>query len=135
MHFYVNKNLGPSLSIPYFPMIHGMVPMVRNLRHEPPMDFHDEVWIRSGVSNLPSFENQIADRHYCACPLARLTVQLESNLTGVCYILDDPTIGLHLADPRSLINVLLALLDEGETVPEVSVAGEQGVCTPSGYNR
>jgi len=35
-------------------MIHGMVPMIRNLRPEPPMDGHDEVWIRCDVSNLPS---------------------------------------------------------------------------------
>src|SRR5690606_3454414 len=38
----------------------------------------------------------------------RLAAQLGSNLQGVCYVLDEPTIGLHPRDNA----VLLAALDE-----------------------
>ena len=36
----------------------------------------------------------------------RLAAQLGSNLQGVCYVLDEPTIGLHPRDNRFLINSL-----------------------------
>ena len=46
----------------------------------------------------------------------RLAAQLGSNLRGVCYILDEPTIGLHPADNRRLIESLEKLRDKGNTV-------------------
>ena len=46
----------------------------------------------------------------------RLAAQLGSNLRGVCYILDEPTIGLHMADVEKLIRVLHRLVDAGNTV-------------------
>lgn len=46
----------------------------------------------------------------------RLAAQLGSNLRGVCYILDEPTIGLHPADHRKLLKNLRALTDKGNTV-------------------
>jgi excinuclease ABC subunit A len=46
----------------------------------------------------------------------RLAAQLGSNLTGVCYILDEPTIGLHARDNRVLIDALQALRDRGNTI-------------------
>jgi excinuclease ABC subunit A len=46
----------------------------------------------------------------------RLAVLLGSGLTGVLYILDEPTIGLHPRDTRRLINVLRRLRDLGNTV-------------------
>ena len=36
----------------------------------------------------------------------RLAAQLGSNLRGVCYILDEPTIGLHPRDNRMLLDTL-----------------------------
>ena len=36
----------------------------------------------------------------------RLAAQLGSNLRGVCYILDEPTIGLHPRDNQVLLDVL-----------------------------
>jgi len=45
-----------------------------------------------------------------------LAAQLGSNLTGVCYILDEPTIGLHPKDNHRLIDALKALRDRGNTV-------------------
>ncbi len=46
----------------------------------------------------------------------RLASQLGSNLQGVCYILDEPTIGLHTRDNRRLIETLRELQKQGNTV-------------------
>lgn len=47
---------------------------------------------------------------------ARLATQLGMNLTGVTYVLDEPTIGLHPADDDMLIGALRSLRDGGNTV-------------------
>jgi excinuclease ABC subunit A len=46
----------------------------------------------------------------------RLAQQLGSNLTGVLYILDEPSIGLHQKDNAQLLSLLKALRDRGNTV-------------------
>lgn len=46
----------------------------------------------------------------------RLAALLGSGLTGVLYILDEPTIGLHSRDTQRLVNVLRRLRDLGNTV-------------------
>ena len=46
----------------------------------------------------------------------RLAAQLGSNLCGVCYILDEPTIGLHPRDNARLIDTLRNLQQRGNTV-------------------
>lgn len=46
----------------------------------------------------------------------RLAALLGSGLTGVLYILDEPTIGLHQRDIMPLINILRRLRDLGNTV-------------------
>lgn len=46
----------------------------------------------------------------------RLAAQLGSNLQGVCYILDEPTIGLHPADNLKLLESLERLREKGNTV-------------------
>ena len=46
----------------------------------------------------------------------RLASQLGSNLRGVCYILDEPTIGLHARDNLVLLDTLHALRAKGNTV-------------------
>ena len=46
----------------------------------------------------------------------RLAALLGSGLTGVLYILDEPTIGLHSRDTHRLIKVLQRLRDLGNTV-------------------
>jgi excinuclease ABC subunit A len=46
----------------------------------------------------------------------RLASQLGSNLRGVCYILDEPTIGLHPHDHRKLLDTLARLEAKGNTV-------------------
>jgi len=46
----------------------------------------------------------------------RLAAQLGSNLRGVCYILDEPTIGLHPRDNRVLLDTLEKLQAKGNTL-------------------
>ena len=46
----------------------------------------------------------------------RLASQLGSNLRGVCYILDEPTIGLHPRDNLMLLDTLHQLEAKGNTV-------------------
>ncbi|MCC7259023.1 MAG: excinuclease ABC subunit UvrA [Gammaproteobacteria bacterium] len=46
----------------------------------------------------------------------RLAAQLGSNLRGVCYVLDEPTIGLHPRDNQRLLDTLVRLRDHGNTV-------------------
>ena len=46
----------------------------------------------------------------------RLAAQLGSNLRGVCYILDEPTIGLHPRDNAMLLRTLEQLRAKGNTV-------------------
>ncbi len=46
----------------------------------------------------------------------RLAAQLGSNLQGVCYVLDEPTIGLHARDNKILLTALKSLSDKGNTL-------------------
>ena len=49
----------------------------------------------------------------------RLAAQLGSNLRGICYILDEPTIGLHPVDNERLLKMLHALKQRGNTIVTV----------------
>ncbi|MBQ9594997.1 MAG: excinuclease ABC subunit UvrA, partial [Synergistaceae bacterium] len=46
----------------------------------------------------------------------RLATQIGSNLSGVLYVLDEPTIGLHSRDTEKLINSLNSIRNLGNTV-------------------
>jgi excinuclease ABC subunit A len=47
----------------------------------------------------------------------KLATELSRLSTGnTCYILDEPTTGLHVADVHRLVEVLQALVDQGNTV-------------------
>ncbi|MFM2074630.1 MAG: excinuclease subunit [Pseudomonadota bacterium] len=46
----------------------------------------------------------------------RLAAQLGSHLQGVCYVLDEPTIGLHARDNHLLLNALQLLGQKGNTL-------------------
>jgi excinuclease ABC subunit A len=60
----------------------------------------------------------------------RLATQIGSGLTGVLYVLDEPTIGLHPRDNHRLISTLKRLRDMGNTVlvvehdPEMMLASD-----------
>ncbi|MGZ0168691.1 MAG: excinuclease ABC subunit UvrA [Planctomycetales bacterium] len=47
---------------------------------------------------------------------ARLASSLGSGLIGICYVLDEPTIGLHSRDTSRMIEVLNDLRDRGSSV-------------------
>ncbi len=55
----------------------------------------------------------------------RLASQIGTGLTGVLYILDEPTIGLHERDNKRLIDTLKMLRDKGNTV--IVVEHDRGV--------
>jgi excinuclease ABC subunit A len=55
---------------------------------------------------------------------ARLAGCLGSGLIGVCYVLDEPTIGLHPRDTGRLIETLLELRDQGSSVLVVEHDGD-----------
>lgn len=46
----------------------------------------------------------------------RIAAELASNLRGVCYVLDEPTVGLHPRDVRALLTSFAGLRDHGNTV-------------------
>src|SRR5690606_12453699 len=46
----------------------------------------------------------------------RLATQIGSGLTGVLYVLDEPSIGLHQRDNRRLIDTLVKLKNLGNTL-------------------
>ncbi len=46
----------------------------------------------------------------------QLATQVGTGLIGACYVLDEPTIGLHQRDNKKLIDTLKKLKDSGNTV-------------------
>jgi excinuclease ABC subunit A len=58
----------------------------------------------------------------------RLASQIGSGLTGVLYVLDEPSIGLHQRDNRRLLDTLLRLRDLGNTVLVVE-HDEEAICS------
>jgi excinuclease ABC subunit A len=46
----------------------------------------------------------------------RITAELASNLRGICYVLDEPTVGLHPRDVQALLKAFFELRDQGNTV-------------------
>jgi len=61
----------------------------------------------------------------------RISAEIGSNLTGVAYILDEPTIGLHPRDTEKLINIIKKLRDKGNTV--IVVEHDEEVIKESDY--
>jgi len=61
----------------------------------------------------------------------RLATQIASNLTGVLYILDEPSIGLHQRDNRRLIASLQQLRDKGNSI--IVVEHDQEMITSSDF--
>ena len=61
----------------------------------------------------------------------RLATQIGSGLTGVLYVCDEPTVGLHAADDARLIETLESLRDLGNTV--VVVEHDEAVMRAADY--
>lgn len=66
----------------------------------------DYITLSRATSTLAGGENQ----------RIRLATQIGSSLTGVLYILDEPSIGLHQRDNDKLLKTLFQLRDQGNTV-------------------
>ena len=62
---------------------------------------------------------------------ARLATHLGAGLLGVCYILDEPTVGLHPRDTGKLIGALRGLQERGNTV--VVVEHDEAVMRQADY--
>ncbi|MDE0310157.1 MAG: excinuclease ABC subunit UvrA [Acidiferrobacterales bacterium] len=58
----------------------------------------------------------------------RLAAQLGSSLCGACYVLDEPTIGLHSRDNKRLLAALKSLRDKGNTIVVVEHDEETITC-------
>jgi len=61
----------------------------------------------------------------------RLATQVGSKLTGITYVLDEPTIGLHIRDNLNLIGTLRSLRDRGNSV--IVVEHDQDTITSADY--
>ena len=61
----------------------------------------------------------------------RLATQIGASLTGVLYILDEPSVGLHQRDNRRLINTLERMRDRGNTV--IVVEHDEGIIRSADY--
>ncbi len=59
----------------------------------------------------------------------RLATQIGSKLTGVLYVLDEPSIGLHQRDNQRLLSTLLKMRDLGNTVLVVEHDEETILCS------
>lgn len=46
----------------------------------------------------------------------RLAIQMKSDLTGILYVLDEPSVGLHSRDTEKLITALQSLKDNGNSL-------------------
>lgn len=84
-------------------------PLVREIRSRL------ETLIRLGVGYL-SLDRSAETLSGGEAQRIRLAAQLGSNLRGVCYVLDEPTIGLHPRDHALLVQSLRQLRDRGNSV-------------------
>lgn len=84
-------------------------PLVREIRQR--LDFLERV----GVSYL-TLDRRTASLSGGELQRVRLATNIGSGLVGVCYILDEPSIGLHPRDNQRLIEALRDLQLQGNTV-------------------
>lgn len=71
--------------------------------------------VRSGLGHL-SLDRPAASLSAGEHQRARLSATAGNQLSGVLYVLDEPTAGLHPEDTRALVELLLELRDAGNTV-------------------
>ena len=83
--------------------------ILRELRHR--LEFMDNVGL-----NYLSLNRKSGTLSGGEAQRIRLATQVGSGLVGVCYVLDEPTIGLHHKDNQRLIATLRHLCDIGNTV-------------------
>ncbi|MEN3042912.1 MAG: excinuclease ABC subunit UvrA, partial [Fervidobacterium sp.] len=100
------RDLKNSLTIRQFEAIHELINEI-----EKRLDFLEQVGLGyiTLSRNVRTLSGGEAQR-------IRLATQIGSRLTGVIYVLDEPTIGLHQRDNDKLISMLKQLRDLGNTV-------------------
>lgn len=86
--------------------------------------------IRVGLSYL-TLDRQIATLSGGELQRLRLSAVLDSELTGVVYVLDEPTVGLHPRDTGGLIEILKRLRDMGNSV--LVIEHDQDVMAAADY--
>jgi excinuclease ABC subunit A len=84
-------------------------PILRHLRSQ--LRFMDEVGV--GYLTLDRMTQTLAGGE---AQRVRLASQVGSGLVGVCYVLDEPTIGLHPRDNERLLTILRDLRDMGNSL-------------------
>ena len=84
-------------------------PILRQLRQQ--LAFMDTVGV--GYLTLDRMTQTLAGGE---AQRVRLATQVGSGLVGVCYVLDEPTIGLHPRDNARLLRILHDLRDLGNTL-------------------
>ncbi len=84
-------------------------PIVKELRQR--LEFLDDVGV--GYLTLDRTASTLAGGE---AQRIRLATQIGSRLTGVLYILDEPSVGLHPRDNQKLLRTLIALRDLGNSV-------------------
>src|SRR5204862_4218638 len=97
-----------------------------SLRYEPPHDLVGAPLVREIATRLAYLEKVglgylTLDRGTDSLSggelqRVRLAAQIGSGLIGVCYILDEPTAGLHPRDTERLLAALTELRDQGNSV-------------------
>ncbi|HMI31276.1 MAG TPA: excinuclease ABC subunit UvrA [Candidatus Limnocylindrales bacterium] len=85
------------------------LPIVKELRQR--LEFLEDVGV--GYLTLDRAASTLAGGE---AQRIRLATQIGSRLTGVLYILDEPSVGLHPRDNKKLLSTLLALRDLGNSV-------------------
>jgi len=83
--------------------------ILRQIRHQ--LSFMSDIGI--GYLTLDRMTQTLAGGE---AQRIRLATQIGSGLVGVCYVLDEPTIGLHPRDNERLLGSLLNLRDMGNTL-------------------
>jgi excinuclease ABC subunit A len=95
----------------------SLTPKQREISHQILKELNDRLGflINVGLDYL-TLERTAATLSGGEAQRIRLATQIGSQLTGVLYILDEPSIGLHHRDNRRLIETLKRLRDLGNTV-------------------
>src|SRR5205814_3527445 len=115
---------------------------LEGLRFDPPEDLIGPPLIREVVNRI-SFLEQVGLGYLTLARGAdtlsggelqrvRLATQIGSGLVGVCYILDEPTAGLHPSDTERLLGSLRDLRDQGNSV--VVVEHDEATVRPAHWS-
>ncbi len=95
----------------------GFTDFQKEVAHKPAAEIHARLGFldRVGLGYL-TLNRKTATLSGGEAQRIHLATQIGSALTGVTYVLDEPSIGLHAADTEKLISILRNLRDQGNNV-------------------